>query len=45
MVLATALLHAIGVAGGRLLARARAMPVVRFSGAAMTCGFALTLVV
>lgn len=44
MVLATALLHAIGVVGGCTLTRTRAMPLLRFSGVAMACGFALTLV-
>lgn len=44
MVVATALLHAIGVLGGSALTRTRAMPLLRFSGAAMACGFALTLV-
>jgi len=43
MILATALLHTLGVVVGVLLARANAEPVVRFSGIAMAGGFALLL--
>lgn len=45
MVLATALLHAVGVLGGRALTRLRAEPLMRFAGAAMACGFAVTIFV
>lgn len=43
MILATALLHAIGVGAGMSLARLRAEPVIRISGLAMAAGFALVL--
>lgn len=44
MILATALLHAIGVGAGVALARRRAAPIIRFSGLAMAAGFALILI-
>lgn len=43
MVLATALLHATGVIAGLALARLRAEPALRASGAAMACTFTLLL--
>ncbi len=43
MVLATAILHALGIAAGLGLMRIAPQPAVRFAGVAMACAFAITL--